>query len=204
MLTIDQLKQSLPRLKSDKAVLYLDPLNQAMDSAEINTPLRISAFLANIAVESAELNIWVENPDYSAVQLTKFWPKLFPPDIATQYAHQPEKIANRAYANRMGNGDEKSGQGWLYRGRSPIQLTGKNNYRIYGDILGINLMSFPDLALVPENGLTIATAYWSKNHLNDPADAGDMKKICLIINGGYNGLNERLAYYNKIKKIFGI
>jgi len=158
-------------------------------------------FFGQTAHETESFAIFSENLNYSADTLTKVWPKLFPADIAAKYAHQPEKIANRAYANRMGNGDENSGDGWKYRGRGAIQLTGKENYQLFA-----NHIAVPAIVLNPD---LVATEYafesalyffeinklWSicEKGVNEPTIAELTKRI----NGGTNGLDDRIAKTDK-------
>ena len=126
-----------------------------------------------------------------------FWPRLFPNQtIANQYAHHPEQICNRAYGNRMGNGTESSGDGWKFRGRCPLQLTGHNNYLAAGTALGVDLVNNPDLALDPETGFRICVWFWTTRNINALADAGDFVGVVKAINGGTNGLAQREAFYN--------
>ena len=175
------------------AAQWLEPLNAAMLRFDINTPQRIAAFVGQCAHESANFATLTENLNYSAAALVKIWPRHFPsPEVAEAYHRQPEKIANRAYGGRMGNGPEASGDGWKYRGRGLIQLTGKDNYRAASDALGVDLVANPDSVTRPEMAALTAAWFWSKNKLNDLADRGDTVAISKRINGGTHGLDDRL------------
>jgi len=136
----------------ETAALWLIPLNNAARRFAVSTSARMEHFLPQLAYESARFARLEENLNYSAEGLLVVFPRYFPvPDLAKAYARQPEKIANRVYAGRMGNGDELSGQGYLFRGRGLIQLTGRDNYRRCGKELGLPLMEHPELLLVPVN-----------------------------------------------------
>jgi putative chitinase len=204
-ITNEQLRKIMPQLSADKLGQYLPYLNAAMEEFAINTPLRQSAFLAQLAHESAELTVWVENLNYSAKGLVATWPKRFTLAKAQLYHRQPENIANHVYANRMGNGDEASGDGWKYRGHCPLQITGKDMHRKAGDHLGIDLVTNPDLLLLPEYGFRgAAWCYAVEKGLNQFADRGDIREITRRINGGYTGLEERVKYYGRAKQVLGV
>jgi putative chitinase len=177
------------------AMTWIDKLNDAGIKYEINTPLRIAHFLAQIAHESAGLTATVENLNYSAMGLMKTFPKYFPTlQAATYYSRQPEKIANKVYANRMGNGGETSGDGWKYRGRGFIQLTGHDNYVRYGHENDPNNIDPADSA----------AWFWSTHNLNALADNDDVMGITKVINGKFNGLDDRKARLAKVKASLGI
>lgn len=166
------------------------------DSYGINTKLRIAHFMAQIEHESG-LKPISENLNYSAKGLMQTFGKYFDTEESLLYARKPEKIANRVYANRMGNGDEKSGEGWKYRGRGFIQITGKYNYIMLSKDTRINFLDNPDLLLTEANSLISALWFWNKHKLNLLADKNDIKGITRIINGGYNGLTHRKELLNK-------
>jgi putative chitinase len=167
---------------------------------DINDPIRISAFLAQCAHESANFTKTVENLNYSLSALRRVFPKYFPTDaIASKYQRKPQKIASRVYANRMGNGSELSGDGWLYRGRGLIQLTGKTNYIQCGKDLNLDLLNNPDsVAQTPLSTIT-AGWFWDKNKLNLIADKEDIVTLTKRINGGTHGLDDRISKYNRAK-----
>jgi len=199
-MTIEQLKQIMTRCPQDWAEAIINILPQF----DIDTPLRISAFIAQIAHESSELTRVEENLNYSAERLVVVFPKYFTSaDMAIAYHRKPEMIANRVYSNRMGNGDEKSGDGYAYRGRGPIQLTGKENYTLCGNGIKRDIVSDPDLLLHPVAGIESACWFWNSKSLNILADHGDFKTITKRVNGGVNGIDEREKYYGKAKQILG-
>lgn len=188
-----------------EASAWVSTLNVQLPLYYINTPQRISAFLAQCGHESGGFNRLVENLNYSATGLFLTFKKYFPDlGIADQYAHNPEKIANKVYANRMGNNNELSGDGWKYRGRGPIQITGNNNYSVFAkamfnDEYSAKVMDNPDLVATDKDiAIKSAIWYWNANNLNSLADVGDIKTMTKRINGGYIGLDERIALYNKI------
>jgi putative chitinase len=195
----------MPSLSPAKLNLYLPYLASAMREFSIDTPLRTAAFLAQLAHESGELREWTENLDYSPQALLATFPTHFGSLAeAATYGRQPERIANRVYANRMGNGDEGSGDGWKYRGRGPIALTGHDNYQQCGIALGIDLVNDPDRAATPQAGFRVAGWFWSTRALNSWADIQDFEEVTRRINGGLNGLPSREAYYAKAREVLGV
>ena len=165
---------------------------------EINTAARVASFIAQCAHESLNWTVLQENLNYRWTSLRKVFPKYFPTDaLAKSYAHQQMQIANRVYANRMGNGGEASGDGYRYRGRGLIQLTGKNNYRAFGDSIGMELADVPDYLTTFDGALESACWFWTINDLNSYADSGDIKAQSRRINGGYNGLADRLQKFDR-------
>lgn len=177
------------------AASWVTKLNMACDHFDIGTPLRYAHFLAQIAHESAGLTATIENLNYSSQGLMKTFPKYFPDfATATEYSHNPQKIANKVYANRMGNGDEASGDGWKYRGRGFIQLTGHDNYKNYG------FEDNPD-SVDPADS---AAWFWYTRALNPLADQDDILTITKLINGGVNGLDDRTARLARVKASLGI
>ena len=177
---------------------YCDALDETMSAYSINTAKRQAMFIAQILHESGLLSRVVENLNYSGERLHVVFPKYFPTQAsADAYARQPEKIANRVYANRLGNGNEASGDGYRFRGRGAIQLTGRSNYNACGGQVGHDLIKDPAWLETPEGALKSAAWFWSKNGLNTLADAGDIVAATKRINGGTNGLNDRKALYAK-------
>ena len=162
----------------------------------LNTKLRIAHFMAQIEHESG-LKPIAENLNYSAQGLMQTFSKYFTTNEALIFANQPEKIANRVYANRMGNGEEKSGDGWKYRGRGFIQITGKINYFQLANDTDLDCLKNPDLLLQEANAMISALWFWNKAGLNKLADKNDIKGITKRINGGTIGLAHRQELFNK-------
>jgi len=182
------------KMKPAKAGEWIDAINETFEKFDISTPERQACFLGQCAHESGGFTALSENLNYSASSLCRVWPKRFPTLVDGQNCERnPQKIANRVYANRMGNGDEESGEGWAYRGRGLIQLTGKSNYEACGESLGVDLVSNPDLVATPEYAALSAGWFWDKNHLNKFADANDMEGLTKKINGGTHGIEDRVA-----------
>jgi putative chitinase len=174
---------------------WAEALAAAATAWNIDTPLRLAYWLANIAHETAGCTRLEENLNYGAVGLMATWPRRFPdPEVAERYARQPERIANRAYALRLGNGDEASGDGWKYRGRGALQVTGRHNYRLAGAALGIDFEDAPDLLARIDHGCMAAGWFWGANALHRFADAEDFEGCLRAINGGVNGRPERLTH----------
>jgi len=175
-----------------------DPLIATFDRFDINTPERQAAFIGQCGHESGGFKVLKENLNYSAEGLQKIWLNRFPTlEDAQPYARQQDKIANKVYAGRNGNGDEASGDGWRYRGRGCIQLTGKANYNAAGDALGVDLLADPDIVATPQYAALTAGWFWSIHDLNSLADARDDLTITKRINGGTNGLDDRIARTQK-------
>lgn len=165
-------------------------------------PNRCAAFLAQTGYESAAFCALSENLNYSAETLVKIFPKYFPDvESTTSYAHNPQAIGNKIYANRMGNGNEASGDGYFYRGRGFIECTGRGNYTACGAYTGLDLLNFPELLSNMPGAVDSAYWFWDTRGLNKFADADDIKSITRIINGGYLGLADRTAKYNLAKQV---
>ena len=191
-------------VSSDNIDKYLPWLNMTMLKYNIETPVRQAMFLSQLAHESANFKLVSENLNYSVNGLRSVFAKYFPTDdLAAEYARKPEKIANRVYANRMGNGDEASGDGWKYRGRGLIQLTGKDNYTAFSLHANNEAIIYPDLVAEPELAVESGGWFWGTNNLNKLADTGDVKVVTKRINGGYNGLADREAKFGKLMVILG-
>lgn len=200
LITASQFAHLFPRAQDPESWVY--SMNATFPLYDINTPQRVAAFLAQCGHESGGWTVFEENLNYSAAGLQGIFKKYFP-DAATAaaYARQPQKIANKVYANRMGNGPESSGDGWKYRGRGPIQLTGKDNYRAFSQEMfddWQNIFENPDWVCADrEFALMSAIWFWNKNKLNVQADNGDVKLMTKKINGGYIGLEDRIKHYNE-------
>ncbi len=182
---------------------YAEQLIKLTVENGINTTKRQAMFLAQVKHESSGLRRISENLNYSSSGLLRTFGKYFNSSSANAYARQPSKIANRVYANRMGNGSESSGDGWRYRGRGLIQLTGKDNYTRFSKDTGIDAVNNPDVLLTPTGAVMSAIWFWNTNNLNDTADRGDIKRNSELINGGHNGLTERIEFYHEAKRILG-
>ena len=203
-ITSDTLRKIYPQSKS--IARYCEALHHAMAECGIDTAARACAFLAQVGHESAQLNRIEENLNYSAQALRKVFPKYFrTPQEASSYAHHPERIANRVYAGRMGNGSEDSGDGWKFRGRGLIQITGRDNYVAMSALMGKDLTVWPDALLMPLDACRSAALWWKTNGLNSLADklVSDERKtfetITKRVNGGLNGLEDRWAIYLRAK-----
>ena len=195
MLTADILRAALPAARPTDIARFVTPLTEACAEWGIDTPLRLAAFLAQIAHESGQLRALTENLNYSAEALLRVFPRHFDAGRATAYARQPERIGSKVYANRMGNGDEASGDGWRYRGRGLIQVTGKTNYAACGTALDLDLIAQPELLEQPGPAARSAAWFWHRHDLNGLADARDIETITRRINGGLTGLQDRKAHY---------
>jgi putative chitinase len=200
--TQDQLQKILPKVKNIGD--WYSAMIDALPQYEINTVERVSAFIAQCAHESGGFTLLQENLNYGAKGLTGTFHKYFPTEAdAKPYERQPEKIANRVYANRMGNGDEHSGEGWKYRGRGLIQLTGKDNYRRFSHAAfdDDTILDNPDLLLEPYYALHSACWFWNDKMLNDYADTQDLVTMTKKINGGTIGLDDRIHQYNHVVEV---
>ena len=204
-LTLQQLKQLLP--KNPYVDHWHRALSQLLPEYEINTPQRIAAFVAQCAHESGGFMVLKENLNYKAATLRKIFPKYFPTDeMANQYAAMPNKqeaIANLVYANRMGNGDVASGDGYRYCGRGLIQLTGKSNYSWFAASLDIPVEEAAEYLQTFEGAAQSACWFWESNNLNRFADVGDIKGLTKAINGGFIGLEDRIKHYEHALHVMG-
>lgn len=193
--TKEQIAKCAPRNKN-AAELY-EALAQVLPKYDINTPERVAAFMAQCGHESVDFSVLKENLNYSAKGLHGTWPKRFPTlESAQPYERNPEKIANKVYSDRMGNGPEASGEGWKYRGRGAIQLTGKDNYSRFAKDIGKTLDEAIVYVETLAGAIESACWFWKNNKLNDQADARDMKAATKKINGGDLGLKERTDHFN--------
>jgi putative chitinase len=178
----------------------LSQIPETATKFNITTVLRLCHFLSQCAHESENFTAVKENLNYSAAALKATFPTHFPGILNESYAHNPEKIADRAYANRMGNGDEASGDGYKYCGRGYIELTGKVNYVAFGKFIGEDLLTNPGL-VATKYPLMSAAFFFQTNNLWTICDKGAtpdvVKELTKRINGGYNGLDERIKYFNK-------
>lgn len=195
---------SAANISPELAAKWAAPLTAAMEKFSINTPKRQAQFIAQIAHESGGFQRLTENLNYSAQGLASTWPGRFstgtgPNELAREIARNPEKIANAAYGLRMGNNAQ--GDGWKYRGRGLIQLTGKANYQSAAAAIGAPLVEQPELVAEPAMAAMTAAWFWNKNGLNALADSGDTRMVTKRINGGTTGLDDRLARYARAEKV---
>jgi len=197
-ITAQQLLQILPNA-GQVAGVFVPVLNTAMSRYQIVGSKRIAAFVAQVGHESGHLTRLVENLNYSADALRMTWPSRFDAGLASATARKPEQIANITYGKRMGN--TAPGDGWKYRGRGLIQITGKNNYRDCGDALGLDLIAQPELLEKPQHASMSAAWFWASRGLNTLADSGSFSKITQRINGGQNGAADRQALYARALKV---
>lgn len=177
-------------------------LDETVNKYQINTSLRLAHFLAQASHESGGFRLVYENLNYSWTGLRRVFPRYFPTDaLAKEYERNPRLIANRVYANRMNNGNESSGDGWKFRGRGYIQLTGKFNYTMFSQSVNDpQILVNPDLVATRYPMLS-AGWFWDRNKLNTIADRGNteqiIRQITKVINGGFNGIDHRIAEFNK-------
>jgi putative chitinase len=191
---------------------YLDnwysAISEILPVYEINTPERVAAFIAQCAHESGNFKFLKENLNYRAASLRKVFPKYFADDaIAADYAgraNKQEAIASRIYANRMGNGDEASGDGFRYLGRGLIQLTGKNNYTLFAAAIDTPLEQIPEYLQTFEGAVQSACWFWEQNNLNQWADKKDILTLTKRINGGTIGLDDRIKHFNHALHVLGV
>jgi putative chitinase len=191
------------------AGVFVPVLNAAMGDFAVDTPSRIAAFLAQVGHESAQLTRCVESLTYSAQRLAAVWPRRFrsadgsPTALAREVAYQPERIANLVYAGRNGNGDEASGDGWRFRGRGLLQITGRSNYRSVGEGLEQPFVARPQLLAEPRWACRSAAWWWQRNGLNELADEERFVDITRRINGGLNGLEARAQLWRRAQEVLG-
>ena len=189
MVSPDQLK------KMHIDPVWADALNETFERFNIATPAQQASFIGQAAHESGNFKMLVENLNYRAETLMKVWPKRFPTlDFAKQYERDPKKIANSVYANRMGNRDEASGDGFRFRGRGLFQTTGHSGYYHAGQALGEDFVMNPDLVATPKYAALTAGFFWNTHKLNNFSDVEDFKGMTKKINGGFIGLEDRIKH----------
>ena len=190
-MNVDKLKGVIP----DSVITQIDSIK---DKFEINTAVRLAHFLAQCSHESGDFKLTQENLNYSGKGLLGTFPKYFDVETALAYERKPEKIANVVYANRMGNGDKASGDGYKFRGRGFIQLTGHDNYAAFGKAIGEDILAAPDL-VATKYPLASAAWFWNKNKINVIADGGAtsevVAKVTRKVNGGVIGLDDRIKHF---------
>lgn len=204
------LREKLPQCKDPEG--WAETLNQVMPQFDITTPSRVAAFIAQTAIESAGFSVLEENLFYTSAQrLGKVWPSRFPGGAnAAAYLRNPEALGNFVYANRMGNGDVASGDGFRFRGRGLLQITGRTNYGQVAKQINLPLLDQPEKLEEPGNAARSAAYFWQAHHLNALADsaasdpkAEDFVRMTMIINGGKQALAERQALYARLRSALG-
>lgn len=200
-LTADALQQIMPRAPRP----WLEVMATELPKHDIDSLYEVASFVAQIAHESVELTHLEENLNYSAERLMQVWPRRFTSfEFAQRYEHNAARLANYVYANRLGNGDEASGDGHAFRGRGPIQITGRRNYAECGRWIGEDLINQPYLLLRPEPGIQSAIWFWRANNLDELDDDADVRLETRRINGGETGLAHRQAILDRAIKILGM
>ena len=202
MVTLEQLTSFFEDTDEELLASYLDSLNAALEKYEINTPERIAMLMAQVGHESGGLKRKEENLNYSAQRLAQVFPKYFRDVDPNDYARNPEAIANRVYGGRMGNGPEETGDGYRYRGRGFIQLTGKNNYQAFANAMGMAVEDAAEYLSTPEGAAMSAAWFWDMRNINPDADRGDVLTVTKKINGGTIGLADRQAHYQEALHVF--
>lgn len=198
MVTAEQLR----RLKIGPE--WVDALNETFARWGISTPKQQAAFIGQCGHECGNFRVLEENLNYRAETLMRLWPRRFPTlEIANQYARNPKKIANMVYANRMGNRDEASGDGWRFRGRGCIQLTGATNYFQAGKALGEDFWANPDLVATPKYAALTAGWFWATHNCGQLAEAGNWAGLTKKINGGQIGLQDRIHHTEMALAVMG-
>ena len=183
---------------------WYEALCHELPKYQITSAKRVAMFMAQTGHESGNYTALVENLNYKPQALMAIWKKRFPTlEIANQYAHNPEKIANRAYCDRMGNGSEESGDGWMFHGRGLIQLTGRSLYEAFAREIGKGLEETVTYCETPDGAVESACFFWEHHGLNAISDAGDIVHATKVINGGTLGIEDRTARYNHAIQLFG-
>jgi putative chitinase len=202
-LTDAALKSAFPKLSPTIRAMVLTSSPPALDKYQIDSARRVAAFMGQTYHESAGFTARAEKLNYSAAGLRKTFPRHFKTDaIAASYAHQPAKIASRTYASRMGNGDEASGDGWRYRGRGFIQLTGRENYSAFARAMGMTLDQAIAYLETDAGAFMSAAWFWDRQALNGLADGWQLTAISHAINGGDNGIEDRKTLSNAALRAF--
>lgn len=193
----------------EKALVLAKKYDKLLNKYGVNTPLRKAHFFAQ-AYHESQLEPISENLNYSAKRLLEVFPKYFTPITAANYAGKPQAIANKVYSNRMGNGNEASGDGWKYRGKGFFQITGKDNYKEMSKDTGVDYVSNPDLLLTEADSMISALWYWNERNLSRYADQDNVDAVSDLINigkltsriGDSHGYSQRYKYTQELKKLF--
>jgi len=201
-----ELRELYPRAPQPNIDAFVQNGDEILERFGISaTPNRLQFFLAQIGHESGGLTITAENLNYRAERICEVWPSRFADaDSARPFEHNPEGLANNVYSNRMGNGPPESGDGWRYRGRGYIQITGRDDYDAVGTVAGLDLIDNPDLANAPDNALLVACSFWQWKSLNNLCDSGDFVAVTRRINGGTIGIEDRRAWLEKVRGVLAM
>lgn len=200
---VSVLRAACPERTAVELAPWVEPIKLACERFEINTIRRAAAFIANMAHESGFIPGREEGLNYSALRLSQVWPGRFrlapgvPNARALKYARNPQALANYVYAGRMGNGDEASGDGWLFRGTGPMQLTGRSNHAAFAAAMGLNVEQELDYIRTLEGGVMSAGWYWEHNDVNRLADTPGVEDETQRINGGQTGVDDRRSRFNR-------
>ena len=198
--TQDQLARMLPN--NTYVSGWFSALNEVLPDYDVTSLNRVAAFISQCAHESNDFVELQEDLNYSAERLVEVWPRTFTTTaFAAAYSYQPEKLANLIYANRLGNGDEASGDGWKFRGCGLIQLTGRSNYQLFANSISSSIDDMPNYLLTFQGAVQGACWFWESHDLNSLADSEEISAITQKINGGEIGLEDRLAKYQAFKDI---
>ena len=203
MIDQDIILEIFPNAKPEIVEALVNSEDLLASDYGIDTPLKMAHFLAQTAHESGGFRVMEENLNYSSDRLMAIFPKYFRNIDARSYHRQPEKIANHVYANRMGNGDEESGDGYKFRGRGLIQLTGRSNYTLFAEENDMDVDDAVSYLTTPEGAIESAAWFWNRNDINELAEDDNVVAVTKRINGGTNGLDDRRKYTNKFKDILG-
>ncbi|HEX8554296.1 MAG TPA: hypothetical protein VF695_06280 [Sphingomonas sp.] len=198
LLFVAVLRAACPERSEAQLAPWVEPIRKACQRFRIDTIRRIAAFVAQMAHESGLVPGREENLNYSAKRLTEVWPSRFPTiAMAASYAGNPDMLANRVYANRMGNGNEASGDGWRFRGAGPMQLTGRANWTGFASAMGMTLEAALNYGRTLEGGIMAAAWFWHANGINELADTPGVTDETRAINGGTHGLADRTARFDR-------
>lgn len=203
MLTIAEIKALFPRAAAEHVAAFLEQHDQLFRDVGLGkNPFRLHFFLAQIGHESNGLTVERELMNYTAKRLTEVWPSRFKTIAdAEPYANAPEKLGNFVYASRNGNGDAASGDGFRFRGRGYVQLTGREGYSAVGKLVKLDLVGKPDLVFAPDHALKTAVGFWKWKNANAVCDTGDFNAVTKSVNGGLIGMADRLAWLDKVRRV---
>lgn len=205
VVTLDHLRQLCPKTPPQQLAPLVGPLNESFPHAGVDTGLRAAMYVGELLVETGYLRRFEEDLDYSIVRLMAVWKRRFPTEeSAAPYAHNPEKLANHVYADRNGNGDEESGDGWKFHGRGACALTFFDNYRLCGRFYAMDLIQHPELLLLPENIFKPAAWFWHLHGLGPRSDAGQVAPVTQVLNGGQTDAEMRLNACKLCCAVFAI